>query len=56
MGMSKALAEKIMIQQKKNTGLSFCATRYGNVLGSRGSIIPRFISQIKQNLPYNNTP
>ena len=55
MGMSKALAEKIYQKQKSNS-LSFCATRYGNVLGSRGSIIPRFISQIKQNLPNNNTP
>ena len=57
MGMSKALAEKIMISEtKKEYGsFPFCATRYGNVLGSRGSIIPRFISQIKQNLPITIT-
>jgi UDP-N-acetylglucosamine 4,6-dehydratase/5-epimerase len=50
MGISKAMAEKIMVakarmQQEGET--VFCATRYGNVMASRGSVIPLFISQIK---------
>ena len=50
MGMSKALMEKVMISKSrtlKNT--VFCGTRYGNVMGSRGSVIPLFIEQIKLN-------
>ena len=52
MGMTKALMEKIMMSnamlyKKKKT--IFCATRYGNVAGSRGSVIPHFINQIKLN-------
>ena len=50
MGMSKALMEKCMIAKArtKNKGKTiFCATRYGNVMASRGSVIPLFISQIK---------
>ncbi len=50
MGMSKALAEKVLIakarSQLKNETI-FCATRYGNVMCSRGSVIPLFISQIR---------
>jgi UDP-glucose 4-epimerase len=49
MGMSKALMEKLMIAQVRaqgDLGTIFCGTRYGNVMGSRGSIIPLFISQI----------
>lgn len=50
MGISKAMAEKLMVakarlQQAGNT--VFCATRYGNVMASRGSVIPLFISQLK---------
>ena len=50
MGISKAMMEKLMVAKsrlinKKTTVL--CATRYGNVMGSRGSVIPLFISQIK---------
>ena len=52
MGMSKALMEKCMISkarmQNKN-GTIFCATRYGNVMASRGSVIPLFVSQLKNN-------
>jgi len=50
MGMSKALSEKVMIAKSRNlngTGIVFCGTRYGNVMASRGSVIPLFIEQIK---------
>ena len=50
MGMSKALMEKVMIAKSRsisNNSTIFCGTRYGNVMGSRGSVIPLFISQIK---------
>ena len=49
MGMSKALMEKVMISKSRtlNNNTIFCGTRYGNVMGSRGSVIPLFISQIK---------
>lgn len=50
MGITKALAEKVMVaksclQRMSNTIV--CATRYGNVIASRGSVVPLFISQIK---------
>jgi UDP-N-acetylglucosamine 4,6-dehydratase/5-epimerase len=50
MGMTKALMEKVMIAKSRNSKKStiFCGTRYGNVMGSRGSVIPLFINQIKQ--------
>lgn len=50
MGMTKALMEKCMISKSRmqsSTETIFCGTRYGNVMGSRGSVIPLFISQIK---------
>ncbi len=50
MGMSKALSEKVMIAKSRHlngTGMVFCGTRYGNVMASRGSVIPLFIEQIK---------
>lgn len=50
MGLSKALAEKAMVARARmqgDTDTIFCATRYGNVMASRGSVIPLFISQIK---------
>lgn len=50
MGMSKALSEKVMVAKSRNIQNSetiFCGTRYGNVMASRGSVIPLFISQIK---------
>ena len=52
MGMSKALMEKIMVAKSRvldNNKTIFCATRYGNVMASRGSVIPLFIEQIKEN-------
>jgi UDP-glucose 4-epimerase len=50
MGMSKALSEKVMVaksRQLNGTGLIFCGTRYGNVMASRGSVIPLFVTQIR---------
>ena len=50
MGMTKALMEKVMIAKARtntNNKLVFCGTRYGNVMASRGSVIPLFIDQIK---------
>ena len=50
MGMSKALSEKVMISKSRNlinSSSTFCATRYGNVMASRGSVIPLLINQIK---------
>ena len=52
MGMTKALMERVMIAKSRNLNSStsiFCGTRYGNVIGSRGSVIPLFIDQIKNN-------
>lgn len=52
MGMSKALMEKVMIAHSRNNYTSnqvFCGTRYGNVMASRGSVIPLFVEQIKAN-------
>lgn len=58
MGISKAMAEKVMVakarmQQPGDT--VFCATRYGNVIASRGSVIPLFVSQIKSGQPITIT-
>ena len=50
MGISKAMAEKVMVaaaRTQRNSEAVFCATRYGNVMASRGSVIPLFVSQIK---------
>ena len=50
MGMTKALMEKVMVSKSRNLDDSktiFCGTRYGNVMASRGSVIPLFIEQIK---------
>jgi UDP-N-acetylglucosamine 4,6-dehydratase/5-epimerase len=52
MGISKAMAEKVMVAKSRQVpmgGTVFCATRYGNVMASRGSVIPLFIKQIKAN-------
>ena len=58
MGMSKALSEKIMIAQSRSlnsSGTVFCGTRYGNVLASRGSVVPLFVNQIKSGQPITVT-
>jgi UDP-N-acetylglucosamine 4,6-dehydratase len=52
MGMSKAMMEKLMIAKARlmaDHRTVMCATRYGNVMGSRGSVIPLFLSLIKTN-------
>jgi len=51
MGVSKAMMEKLMVAKARmqNQGETLlCATRYGNVMASRGSVIPLFVSQIKE--------
>ena len=58
MGMSKALMEKLMVAKSRNlpgTGPLLCATRYGNVMASRGSVIPLFIAQILARKPITLT-
>ena len=50
MGISKAMAEKLMVAKSRMIpagGPVVCATRYGNVMASRGSVIPLFVSQLK---------
>lgn len=50
MGISKALMEKVVVAESRNVSeeeTTICCTRYGNVMASRGSVIPLFISQIK---------
>jgi len=58
MGMSKALMEKVAVAKSRELGdgsPAICATRYGNVMGSRGSVIPLFVSQIKAGGPITVT-
>jgi UDP-N-acetylglucosamine 4,6-dehydratase len=58
MGMSKALMEKLAVAKARvaaETGTVICATRYGNVMASRGSVIPLFIDQIKNGRPITIT-
>ena len=58
MGLTKALMEKLMVAKSRllnGTDRVFCATRYGNVMASRGSVIPLFIKQIKENKPITIT-
>lgn len=58
MGISKAMAEKLMIAKARTQGESetvLCATRYGNVMASRGSVIPLFVSQLKEGRPLTVT-
>lgn len=58
MGMSKALAEKVMIARSRHiegNSTLLCGTRYGNVMASRGSVIPLFINQIKKGIPITIT-
>ncbi|HOW51071.1 MAG TPA: polysaccharide biosynthesis protein [bacterium] len=58
MGMSKGLMEKCAIAQSRTVhegGTRICCTRYGNVMASRGSVIPLFCQQIKNGLPVTIT-
>ena len=58
MGMSKALMEKLTVAKSRGLDDSrtiFCSTRYGNVMASRGSVIPLFIEQIKAGNPLTIT-
>lgn len=58
MGISKAMAEKLVVAKSRlisETGPVICATRYGNVMASRGSVIPLFISQLKNSQPLTVT-
>lgn len=52
MGISKAMMEKVMVAKSRNvdeTKTVICGTRYGNVMASRGSVIPLFVEQIRAN-------
>jgi UDP-glucose 4-epimerase len=56
MGISKAMMEKVAIAESRNLQNTIvCLTRYGNVMASRGSVIPLFINQIKNGLPLTIT-
>jgi UDP-glucose 4-epimerase len=58
MGISKAMMEKVMIAKSrvcKPETTVLCATRYGNVMGSRGSVIPLFLSQLREGVPLTVT-
>jgi UDP-glucose 4-epimerase len=57
MGISKAMMEKLVAANSRssNHGSTLCSTRYGNVMGSRGSVIPLFIDQIKSGKPLTLT-
>ncbi|MFW2096873.1 polysaccharide biosynthesis protein [Acinetobacter sp. ULE_I057] len=58
MGISKAMMEKVMVAKSRNlegTGTVICGTRYGNVMASRGSVIPLFVDQIRAEKPITIT-
>ena len=56
MGISKALMEKVAVAKSRgNHSTVICVTRYGNVMGSRGSVIPLFVNQIRDGLPISIT-
>ena len=57
MGISKAMMEKVMVAASRNLeGMTtICGTRYGNVMASRGSVIPLFVDQIQSNKPITIT-
>ena len=58
MGISKAMMEKVMVASSRNlegTGTVICGTRYGNVMASRGSVIPLFVQQVIAGKPITVT-
>ena len=57
MGLSKSLMEKVLIAKSREGGKKtvICATRYGNVMGSRGSVIPLFLDQVRDSKPLTIT-
>ncbi|WP_334044694.1 polysaccharide biosynthesis protein [Burkholderia ambifaria] len=58
MGLSKAMMEKLMVaksRMRREGETILCATRYGNVMASRGSVIPLFVSQIQERKPLTIT-
>ena len=58
MGISKAMMEKVMVAASRNlegTGTVICGTRYGNVMASRGSVIPLFVDQVLAGKPITVT-
>ena len=57
MGISKALMEKVALSKSllKQNSTNVCVTRYGNVIGSRGSMIPFIVNQVLNNLPITVT-
>ncbi|OYT92567.1 MAG: UDP-glucose 4-epimerase [Burkholderiales bacterium PBB3] len=58
MGISKAMMEKVMVAASRNlekTGTVICGTRYGNVMASRGSVIPLFVEQVLGGKPITVT-
>ena len=58
MGLSKAMMEKLMVAKARMLSEDetvLCATRYGNVMGSRGSVIPLFVNQLKEGRPLTVT-
>ncbi len=58
MGISKAMMEKVMVATSRNlegTNTVICGTRYGNVMASRGSVIPLFVDQVRAGKPITIT-
>lgn len=58
MGISKAMMEKVAVAKSRNLAdvqITICCTRYGNVMASRGSVIPLFIDQVRNNKPITIT-
>ena len=56
MGISKAMMEKVMVAKSRGSNSTIiCGTRYGNVMASRGSVIPLFVKQLSEGLPFTVT-
>src|SRR5207253_2616180 len=58
MGISKAMMEKVTVAKARTavgSDTTICATRYGNVLASRGSVVPLFVRQIREGRPMTVT-